>query len=314
MGQYEVVLLDKPTTLWPEPLRLVEDAPLQVRGVTTNLCFGLADNVSQDSDLDALRASSLRGAKLSAVLHGDDSKDYHWKCNGWRLSVHTGQFGRLSTCMMWECNGGPAKGTATTSIEASSDKPLQVIDARWNSTAAFDHVSQPPADTHIVASAEYSDLEAQFGGQPAWSSKASPALQIGLSSNRRRLGNSEFNSSLSVRLEDDGIHIRPVVDTAGLAALTISADAVEACTMSSFGRLAQYAELVLTDTGILVGFLNAPEVIDWCWNHKIPMATNDARRKWLYDATPWPPKEGYAAQLHSRGDYDAQAKRAAAGC
>lgn len=313
MGQYEVVVLDKPTMLGPEPLRLVGDAPLQVRGVTTDLCFGLADNVAQDSDLDAQLASSMGGAKLSAVLHGDDGKDYHWKCNGWQLSGHKGQFGRLSTCMRWDCNGGPAKGSAITSIDVISDKPLQVLDARWSSTAAFDYVSQPPSDTHIVDSAEYRELEAEFGGKPAWASKASTALQIRLSSNRRHPGSSEFNSSLSVRLEDDGIQIQPVVDNAGLAVLTIPGDAVEACTMSSFGGLAQYAELVLPDTGILVGFLNAPEVIDWCWNHKIPMATNKARRKWLSGATPLPPKEGYAEQLQSREDYDAQAKRAAAG-
>jgi len=94
--RYEVVLIDKPTVLGSEPVHLSANSPLEVRGVTTDLCVGSVDDVSRDGDIDAALSAATGGVKLSATLHGDDGTDHLWICSGWSLQPSSPSGGRRS--------------------------------------------------------------------------------------------------------------------------------------------------------------------------------------------------------------------------
>lgn len=309
----EVVLSDKPMVLGTEPTRLSAAEPLRVVGFTSDLCVVLADDVANDADIAATYKQLKGGTRLAAVFHSSGGADVVWKCGGWSFNPGKSGRGALSACLRWECNQAPPKGTEIASIDLSADRPLQILGAHWSSTAAFDHVSQPPPDLVASSSAEYRDLERTYGGKPAWSSPAQTSQQVELSSNRRRASSSTFRSTLKIRLAAEGIQLQPGPNAIGMGIVTIPTTAVEACSMSCFGNLARSVNLLLPEPGIQVDLLNSPEVVNWCWQNRIPMTTSAARRAWLYEGAPLPDKKSYAQQLSSRPAYDDQASQSCMG-
>lgn len=312
-GAQEVVLSSKPTVLGTESTRFAGTEPLKVLGFTSDLCVVLADDVAKDVDVDGAYKQLKGGARLTAVLHTSGGADVVWKCGGWRFAPGESGRGRLSACMKWECNQSPPKGTEIASIDLSSDRPLRILGADWSSTTAFDHVSKPSPDLFASSSEEYEDLEQIYGRQPAWASPAQTAQQVTLTSNRRLGSSSSFRSTLGIRLATEGVQIQPGVTAIGMGVVTIPTAAIEACSMSCFSSLARSTNLLLSAPGIEVDLLNSPEVVDWCWRNRIPMATSASRRAWLYKGVTLPARESYMQQLSSRSAYDDQASQSCRG-
>ena len=312
-NEQDVVLSDKPMMLGANVARFPADKPLKVLGVTSDLCVTLSNDAPEVDDIDAEYEKLKGGAHLLAVLHARDGKDYPWKCGGWRFSPNGSGRGTMAACLKWECNQTPPKGTEITSIDLSSDRPLRILGAQWSSTDSFDFMSKPPPDQVAIASAEYRDLEAAFGGKPAWSSSLQPALQVTLSSNRRRTSFSQFNSTLSIRLTNAGIQLQPGPSAYGMGVVTIPTAAVESCSMTCSDNLVRETDLLLSGPGVQLGILNKPDVIDWCWRNRIPMATSASRRSWLYKGKALPAKDSYAKEFESWGAYDHQAQQSCMG-
>lgn len=313
LNNQEVVLSDKPATLSAKPTRFTSDKTLKVVGMTSDLCVTLSNDAPDTGDEDAEYEKLMGGAKLSAVLHAGNGKSYNWTCNGWSYGPNGSGSGRMEACFRWECNKAPPKGTEIKSFDVTSNRPLRILGARWSSTAAFDFMSNPTPDPVAFSSAEYKTLEAAFGGKPAWSSPAQTAPEVTLESNRRRASFSEYHSSISIRLAEAGIQLEPGSNTVGMDIVTIPTAAVEACSMTCSSSLVRETNLLLTGQGIQLGFLNKPEVIDWCWRNKIPMATSASRRYWLYDQTALPARDSYVDQFKSRDAYDHQASQSCMG-
>ncbi len=312
-GNQDVVLSDKPMVLGMRARRFTSAAPLKVMGVTSDFCVVLAKDVAKNANIDATVEKLKGGARLSAVLHEIGGSDVVWKCGGWSLSQDEFSRGTLSACLKWECNQAPPKGTEITSIDLTSSRPLHILGANWSSTDAFDDVSQPPPDRVAITSAEYRDLERSFGRKLAWLSPARTALQVVLSSNRRHTSFSTFNSTLAIRLAPEGIQIEPRPNTIGMGVVTIPTAAIAACSMSCSSDLARSVNLLLPVPGIEVDLLNSPEVINWCWRNRVPMATSASRRTWLYSGAPLPDKKSYAQQLNSHSAYNNQAHQSCMG-
>jgi len=147
MGQ-DVVVAAKPLQLGPKPITLTPEPALQVRGESSDLCFALADGVTEErtgDDFDVKESQLLHGAKIHALLHDDNGKTYPWTCGGWRWTPVTveSKVGRLYSCALRECNAArPPKGAQITSIDVSATKELRVLAITWDSTDAFDHVDK----------------------------------------------------------------------------------------------------------------------------------------------------------------------------
>ncbi len=309
----DVVLSDKPAMLGTKPIRFSADEPLRIVGKTSDFCVTLSKDVPNVEDTDAQFEQLMAGAKLSAVLNASDGKKYPWTCNGWSFYPNNSGRGRMSACFRWECNQTPPTGTEIASIDVSSDRPLQIFGADWSSTSAFDHVSDPPPDKVAISSKEYRELEAAYGGKPAWSSPALTLSKLELSSNRRRASSSTYNSTISVRLSDAGLQLQPGSGAVGLDVVTIPTSAVNACSMTCWGSLARETELLLSGPGIQLSFLNKPEVIEWCWSNRIPMVLGADHDSWYYHQKALPPRETYAKQFESKASYGHQAHQSCMG-
>ncbi len=309
----EVTLSDKPAMLGTKPIRFSGDQALKIVGKTSDFCVIISKDEPNVEDTDAQFEKLMGGAKLSAVLNASNGKKYPWTCNGWSFYPNDSGRGRMSACFRWECNQTPPTGTEITSIDVSSDRPLRIFGADWSSSSAFDHISDPPPDKVAISSKEYRELEAAYGGKPAWSSPELPLSKLTLSSNRRRGSNSTFNATVSVRLTDAGIQLQPGSGAIGMDIVSIPTSAVEACSMTCWGSLARETELLLPGTGIQLAFLNKPEVIEWCWRNRIPMVLGAEHDEWYYHQKALPARENYAKQFDSRANYSDQTHQSCMG-
>jgi hypothetical protein len=301
MGTERVVLSNEPLLLDKKPIRLADKGPLNVIGYDTEVCFDLAKDVPQKVDEDALFEKALGGARLSAVLHGTDGKEYTWHCAGWAVGGKPGE-NMMSACMRMECNEpSPPKGSKISWIDVSSDRPLRVLDAEWNSTSAFDGSAQ--------ASPQYLILEKSFGGKPAWKTPAHPVLRVQLGTNADR-ESSAYQSSLQLRITPKAIQLEPGPAAAGLDIVNIPAEAVGACGGSSYGARSRSVHLLIPREGVEIELLRERDMVDWCFDNRLPMLSGEQRENWRYNRAPLPPKEGFSAQFVSRDAYHEAAIRA----
>lgn len=312
----DVVLTDKPVELGPVPKRFSGEQPLKVKGLTSELCLVLADDVPDKVNEDAVYERLMHGADVRATLNATDGRAYQWKCNGWSHSVLGQGAGNLSACFRLECNQTPPvlrKGTEIASVDIRSDRPLNILGVKWSSTDSFDHVSQPRPDLFARSSEEYEELERDFGGKRPWSLPGRTALRVELTSNRRKVSHSHFNSTLMLRLSEAGVQLEPTSQAFGMGTVTIPTAAVGACSMRCFGPQAKEALLLLPGPGIEVSFLNAPEVVAWCWERRVPMLSRDRTSQWSDYGRPLPARDPQAEQFQTREAYDRQAERTCAG-
>jgi hypothetical protein len=132
--------------LRPGPVTLTPAPALEVRGKTSDLCFALADGESGEGSGDDIQArvdELLHGAKIHALLHDREGKTYAWTCGGWSLEPPTvdSKVGRLYSCARWKCNDArPPKGAEITSVDVSATAEVRVLEIKWRSTGAFDHI------------------------------------------------------------------------------------------------------------------------------------------------------------------------------
>jgi hypothetical protein len=314
-----ITLLDKPAVVGPDPMRLAKPGEIKVLGDETELCITLSDHfagINETADAISAEYKKLIGdAHPVIALHASNGKDYTWQCNGWQVSGMQPGRASLNACFKWECNQdqAPPKSTEIASIDLKSDLPLQILGATWSSTAAFDSISKPPPDPLATSSSEYADLEKAFSGEAAWATEGKLALKIELESARRERSFSHFNSTLYFRLSESGIQLQPASNTVGMGIVTIPASAVTACSMRSWGPLAHENEIILPDPGIVLGALNTPEIIDWCWDHHLPMISARDRDEWLHQGKPFPTGKAVMAQFESREAYDQRVKQLSAG-
>jgi hypothetical protein len=310
-GPYEVVLLDKSTTLGPKAIRLEAKEPLQVRGYTSDLCLALTRDLPKGADEDEAHDRLRGGARLKAVLHVDDGKDFTWTCGGWQAQPREDGRSTLSACLRMECNdSSPAKGARITAIDLSADRPLRILDARWSSTASFDHVRHPEPDRVAESSPEYRSLERSFGREAAWTTPSQVPAQVQLEATPGR-GPSEFNATLAVRMEPRGIQFEPKAGSAGMAVVTIPTSAVTGCSMQCWGPKSRFTTLYLPGAGLNVTFFEFPQAVQWCWANRVPLATREESDAWdrgkgsripakAFDPTEFPNSAVYEAEAERR--------------
>jgi hypothetical protein len=313
-GGATVVVSDKPMLIGPKPTRLTPAEPLEVRGLTTEFCVVLSNDVSKAEEPDAAIARLTGGAKITALLHTSGGQDFAWSCKSWSESETASGTMRLSTCSRLACsNPKAAKGTKFTSIDLSSDRPVRILGAEWSSTSSFDHLAQPDPDPVAISSASYRELENTYAATPAWKTPLRTALQVKLSQVPGRISGATYNSTLGIRIGSDAIQLQPVSLAPGMGVVTLPVAAVAACSMECVSDGAKATHLLLPAKGIDIEFLNDPAVLEWCWNSRIPMVSAHSRWAWQDRGTALPGIETYAEQLGSRALYDEAARRSCVG-
>jgi hypothetical protein len=308
-GPYEVVLLDKPTTLGPKAIRLQADDALQVRGYTSDLCLVLTRDLPKGADEDAARDKLRGGAHLKAVLHVDDGKDFTWTCGSGQVQPREDGRSTLSACLRMECNdSSPAKGAKITAIDLSADRPLRILEARWSSSDHMDHWMHPEPDRVAESSAEYRALESRFGGQTAWTPPPHFPMKIELDA-VPGAEMSEYNATLGVRMEARGIQLEPKAGSVGMGVVTIPTSAVTGCTMECWGPKTRYTTLLVPDAGLQLELLEFPQAIDWCWANRVPLVTREEHDAWDHGKGPPTPAKAFdPLQFPDRAAYEEAAE------
>ena len=135
-----IVLTEAPTLLGVVATKFTPEEPLEVKGVTGEFCLLLARDVDVSGDVDVLYRQILDGARLGAVLHDKDGKDYRWFRGGWRAPRGPAEGrGALLACLLLICNEErPPKGSEIVSIEVGSSRPLRALGANWYSSDSMD--------------------------------------------------------------------------------------------------------------------------------------------------------------------------------
>lgn len=88
--------------------------------------------------------------------------------------------------------------------------------------------------------------------------------------------------------------------------VSIPSNAIAGCEKTCFGKDNWQANILLAEQGISIGYKNAQEVIDWCWENHLPMITRKDSSPWLYSNGELPKRDGY--EQVSRQKYAKQAE------
>jgi hypothetical protein len=78
-----------------------------------------------------------------------------------------------------------------------------------------------------------------------------------------------------------GCSTGPYDDVETRFALQIPRRAVTFCSETCFGSSRWDANLLLAEAEVEISIPNSKEVIDWCWQPRIPIGSAEARRKWI---------------------------------
>jgi hypothetical protein len=159
----------------------------------------------------------------------------------------------------------------------------------------------------------YGDLEARFASTSSSSDPPIAAKTLVLMSKRHR-GAFSYREIMNIRLSADAIDIEPT----GLFALKmkrlhIPRAAVTLCSTTCFGHSRWDANLLLGESAVDISVPNSTDMIDWCWQQRVPIASGQARRDWMYSNMALPAASTLTHQFSSREVFDHAAKQACLG-
>ncbi len=130
----------------------------------------------------------------------------------------------------------------------------------------------------------------------------------------------DHQSSLSIRdtmsfsLSGNNMHIRASFPLSlAYPDITIPKNEVYGCSKSCFSKSNWDAIVLIPKTKHQLSFENVEEILDWCWDQKIPIISSNDRRAWLYKGTSLPKRETLTSQLTSRAEYARRTQRSCAG-
>jgi hypothetical protein len=94
---------------------------------------------------------------------------------------------------------------------------------------------------------------------------------------------------LNVQIGVNDISLRPplLLRFAG-PSTTIPASKVASCSKACFGPGEEDVDLIVPSANVVVSFLNAESVADWCWSNRVPIVGRRDRDKWQYRSQPLP--------------------------
>jgi hypothetical protein len=156
----------------------------------------------------------------------------------------------------------------------------------------------------------YSDLEGAFQTTEIRGTSRLSADTIVLTSQRNR-GAESYRGIASVYLSPEFVEIE--VSAPFTKPVRIPTQEVGACAMTCFGYGDRRVDLLIPRVGADVEVRESPELLNWCWNNKRPMAPGEVKRNWLYNGVPLPSESAFAHQFESRAAYAHQTKQSCLG-
>lgn len=161
-----------------------------------------------------------------------------------------------------------------------------------------------------LGSGPYNDLEVSFKATKPLESDPIQARTILLVSNKHK-GAYTYRDVVDIRLSSNTIEFAPSFPT--MERVQISAEAVSGCGETCFGTSDWYADILIASTGTEISIPKSKELIDWCWNNRLPIIPEKDRSEWLYKHASLPDKTTYSSQFSSRKEYDHLVKQSCLG-
>jgi len=158
----------------------------------------------------------------------------------------------------------------------------------------------------------YSDLEASFKSDKNVVAQRISSKSMFLASTSKRSAN--YQGTVSIKLSPDWIEIEQDHPLGFFShRLLIPKGAVLACSKTCFGDTNWEANLLIVRTGTQISVPNGGELMEWCWNNRIPMVSGNDRRQWLYNNKVLSVGQKYPEQFASREKYEMQKKMSCLG-
>lgn len=156
----------------------------------------------------------------------------------------------------------------------------------------------------------YDDLEDAFRAPTRLRSKPIASRTMVLVSRRHR-GAFNYRNNVNIRVSRDAVEIAPSLPW--LDPITVPASSVTACSASSFGGADWDADLLIASVETEVSIHASSEIVGWCWQNRIPAASGEERRGWLYRGGSLPSRGAPRTGLSSRAAYDERIRQARLG-
>jgi len=168
----------------------------------------------------------------------------------------------------------------------------------------------------LLASCEgpYIDLQSAFPSAAAASAPSLPPARLLLVSNKHKGAFTYGEGMVTVKLLPTGIEMIPAFPfSLAVSAIFIPSARIDGCSRTCFGDGVWDANLLVAATGTEISLPRSQEVVEWCWDRKIPMIPAGDRRAWLYSGAKLPDRSKFSEQLASRQKFDYQARQSCLG-
>jgi hypothetical protein len=127
-------------------------------------------------------------------------------------------------------------------------------------------------------------------------------------------GATNYREMMSVSLSRGAVEIKGWgISSVLFTPLRIPRSEVRFCGKTCFGVSNWDAELVLENPAIKVMFHNAQEIIDWCWEERVPILPTSAETSWLYQKGPLPNPSTMESQFTTREAFDRAVRQSCLG-
>jgi hypothetical protein len=154
------------------------------------------------------------------------------------------------------------------------------------------------------SSGPYSALSTRFGSKAPFSGTPIASSTIVLIGPQYD-GATNYRGTMSVSIARGAVEIKGRGVTSFMfTPLLIPRAEVRFCGKTCFGPSNWDAEIVLESPAVKIMFHNAQEIIDWCWDERVPILPTAADTSWLYQNGRLPDPSTMESQFSTRATFD----------
>lgn len=154
------------------------------------------------------------------------------------------------------------------------------------------------------SSGPYSELSARFGSKAAFTGTTIASNTIVLIGPQYD-GATNYRRTMAVSVAPGAIEIKGRgVASVLFTPLRIPRADVRFCGKTCFGPSNWDAEIVLENPAVKIMFQNAQEIIDWCWDERVPILPTASDKSWLYQNGRLPDPTTMESQFSTRATFD----------
>ena len=139
-----------------------------------------------------------------------------------------------------------------------------------------------------------------------------PVPFMSITRQQRVFGTTSLREIMNLHISDTKVTLQPKAPySLFYGAFELQARDIHSCSKQC-GGVTDYV-IILDEPGVEIRMEGVPQLMEWCWQNRLPMLSSSMRRKWLYSGEELPRKQVMIDQLTTHEDYLFQTRQSCLG-